>query len=373
MNLGIVTYSKAPYRKKQFEKILEIKNIKLNIYYCKEKDRKWNLKDIDNITEKVLKYLFKLNNDIFLNWGLIDIVKHNDILIIGGYEQPTYIILSILCRLYKKPYIILFDGISRDKLIQNKNTIKYKIKKFVINSSNAIWANGEISRKYFLNNFKVNDSSIYNQYLTIDSDFFKRNNYKSDFYKSFYRKKYGISNEKKVLFYSGRLIKLKNIDSIINAISLLDNKQEYILFIAGGGEEKEYLISLAKEKKVNLIITGFIENQEELFKHYYLADVFTIMSLDEAWGLAINEAMYAKLPVVVSYICGASLDLIKNNVNGFTVNPRDINEISNAYKKIFSMDLKNMGEYSFKIIQKWSFDNSKKELERLLNNIKNEV
>lgn len=369
MKIGVVTYNKNPYRMKQFKEFTEINNHEFKFYYCRNIDRKWKVNNEELIKEKELNIIFRSNRFGYLNSGLIDIVKNNDLILIGGYEQLTYIFLSVLCRIYKKSYVLIFDGISCNKLKQKKNSIKYMLKKIVIKNSKAIFGNGKVSRIYFKKNFGKKDNEIYNQYLTIDSKAIIKNNNNALEYRKYYRKKYGIDINKKVIFYSGRVIRLKNIDSIIEAISRIKNKDEYVLFIAGGGEEEENIKVLAKEKKVNIIITGFIKDQGELFKHYYLGDIFTLMSVDEAWGLVVNEAMYAKLPIVLSNRCGSALDLIKENKNGFSLDPVDINGLKECYINIFNMDLKSMGEESFNIIKEWSFENSRKELEKLLKNI----
>ncbi|WP_274892488.1 hypothetical protein [Thermoanaerobacterium sp. R66] len=79
---------------------------------------------------------------------MINIVKNNDIIVIGGYEQPTYILLSLLCRFYNKPYIIIFDGISPKKVDEAENPAKFLLKSLVIKHANSIFGNGSISKMY---------------------------------------------------------------------------------------------------------------------------------------------------------------------------------------------------------------------------------
>jgi glycosyltransferase involved in cell wall biosynthesis len=44
-------------------------------------------------------------------------------------------------------------------------------------------------------------------------------------------------------------------------------------------------------------------------------------STTEQWGLVVNEAMAAGLPVLVSDRCGCAPDLVEVGVNGFTFDP----------------------------------------------------
>jgi glycosyltransferase involved in cell wall biosynthesis len=57
--------------------------------------------------------------------------------------------------------------------------------------------------------------------------------------------------------------------------------------------------------------------------YYGLASFFIHVSTVEQWGLVVNEAMAAGLPVVVSRGCGSAHELVVNNINGYVVDPRD--------------------------------------------------
>ena len=60
---------------------------------------------------------------------------------------------------------------------------------------------------------------------------------------------------------------------------------------------------------------GF-RNQRELPRFYDLCDMFVLPSRREPWGLAVNEAMNAAKPVVVSDAVGCADDLV-NGETGF--------------------------------------------------------
>ena len=368
MKIAIVTSIKAPYRTLQFKEISKNKDFEISVYYTKKGDegRKWQSINSNSFREEYLENISIFDKLGTLNKGLNKIIKNNDVIFLGGYEKPTYIILSILCRLYKKKYIIIYDGISCNKLYKKENKIKKFIKGFVINSSSAIWGNGTVSRKYFSEVFNYPGNKIYNQYLTIDGEMIKKIGKEKKIIREELRKKYGISNYDKVLHYSGRVIKLKNIESIIKALNKIKD-ENIILLITGGGEEEKNIKKLAKNLNVNVIITGFIEDQYELFKHYYLSDVFILPSISEAWGLVVNEAMFAGLPILVSEICGCSLDFIDGN--GYLINPFNIDDISFKIKKIFKDDLSILGEKSICIINEYNFENSSKSFTNIIKNI----
>jgi glycosyltransferase involved in cell wall biosynthesis len=56
-------------------------------------------------------------------------------------------------------------------------------------------------------------------------------------------------------------------------------------------------------------------------QYYVASDAFILASLEETWGLVVNEAMIAGLPVFVSSHAGSSQDLVKERENGFVFDP----------------------------------------------------
>lgn len=369
MKVGIVMGGNAPYRQKQIQKFKEIEFVdEINIYYLNmaANSRSWQVNDYTdlNIKEEEMKSIFNTKYGS-LDKDLIKIVKTNDVIILGGYEQPSFWTLAFYCRMFKKNYYIIIDGTNPKNCISKESTSKKLIKGYMINGATAVFGNGIVSKK-FVEKFNSN-KKVYNQYLTVDTNYIKSLEPEKDKLRIELRTKYGIQIDKKVILYSGRLIKRKNIDKLIEAISKLkdDNVQ---LIITGDGEEKENLIDLAKMLDVNMYITGFIKNQEELFKHYYLADVFILPSFNEPWGLVINEAMAAGLPIIASNECGAYMDLVRDGVNGFVIDPNNIDDIKSKISKIIYDDklMKNMGINSKDIVKDWSFDSSKDSFKRML-------
>ena len=108
MKVGFITNLRAPYRTLQLNEYSSIEDIKLTAYYTDKpnENRKWKIANNIKFKEVDLRG-YKLFKDYgYLNNGLINIVRNNDVVILGCYEQPTYILLSILCRIFNKPYIL---------------------------------------------------------------------------------------------------------------------------------------------------------------------------------------------------------------------------------------------------------------------------
>lgn len=104
-------------------------------------------------------------------------------------------------------------------------------------------------------------------------------------------------------------------------------------------------------------LPGFMK-EDLLLSYFAHAGCFIHASIQEPWGLVVNEAMAAGLPVLVSNCCGCFEDLIIEGFNGFGFNPENQQELTQLMLKISSgtVDLQAMGQASLEHIQKFSPD-----------------
>jgi glycosyltransferase involved in cell wall biosynthesis len=110
---------------------------------------------------------------------------------------------------------------------------------------------------------------------------------------------------KKYLLYLGTVEPRKNIQNLVSAYSLLDNRTrgEYSLVIAGGKGWKDdailSLIATHKSQGLNVIQTGYVSDQEKAAL-YSQAACFVLPSHYEGFGMPVLEAMQYGIPIAVS-------------------------------------------------------------------------
>ena len=109
----------------------------------------------------------------------------------------------------------------------------------------------------------------------------------------------------------GRLVKIKNYDSLVKAVSKIKDA-ELILF--GDGPESEKLKNIAKSCGCKLVLGGMIPN-EKLPGEINKADVFVLPSHSEGMPKALLEAMACEIPCIVSDL-PTLREIIKDGVNG---------------------------------------------------------
>lgn len=138
------------------------------------------------------------------------------------------------------------------------------------------------------------------------------------------------------------LHKRKGHSLLIEAFRVVHEKfPEAVLVIIGEGDERNSL-----QEKINayslgksIILLGYREDAQILMSGF---DIYAQPSIEEAFGIAVVEAMAMKKPVVVSAI-GGLMDIIQDNVNGLTVeseNPKALAE--RIIGLINNLDMRNL-------------------------------
>lgn len=94
-------------------------------------------------------------------------------------------------------------------------------------------------------------------------------------------------------------------------------------------------------------------SEEMKYIYYSTSDLFVLPTLDDVWGLVINEAMCCGLPVISTKAAGASWDMIIPEENGYVVEPSNLDQLYLAMKNImedkFLRD--KMGKKSLEIVK----------------------
>lgn len=149
------------------------------------------------------------------------------------------------------------------------------------------------------------------------------------------------------IVYVGRLVKVKNLETLIRAFVRLKNEEVHLTLV-GEGTERENLERLAQELSVsnNVSFVGFCN---EPSKYLCSADVFVLPSCSEGFGIAAVEAMFLKIPVLCSKVGGIP-EFVKDGENGLLFDPNNEEELVSKLKIILSMkyeEKKEMGKRGF--------------------------
>jgi 1,2-diacylglycerol 3-alpha-glucosyltransferase len=159
-----------------------------------------------------------------------------------------------------------------------------------------------------------------------------------------------------------RLVKRKNVYRLVEAFAAyrqqIGDTRAWDLVICGSGEEEPAIRNLILEKQLQYCVhlPGFIPYQT-IGDWYGLANAFVHPALQEQWGLVLNEACAAGLPILSSRTVGASYELVCDGKNGLLFaaeNTQDITRSLLNFHQIDSNSRKQMGELSQNIVANYS-------------------
>ena len=170
-------------------------------------------------------------------------------------------------------------------------------------------------------------------------------------------------NRRRAFITAARFIPLKNLDGLIHAYAdyraQVGEDNAWKLILCGDGEAKPSLEQLAAGLNLpDIEWPGFVQ-LDELPSVYHRADVFILpTSISETWGLVVNEAMAAGLPVITSTRVGCHMDLIRPE-NGRTFDPAKTEDLTRLLLEFHHMPDKErdqMGRASLETINNWGPD-----------------
>lgn len=138
---------------------------------------------------------------------------------------------------------------------------------------------------------------------------------------------------KKIIFFIGVHRKYKGLQYLVEASRYLPNN--YKIIIAGKGPLTETLKESSKDdSKIEFI--GRITDEEKV-NYYYASDVFAFPSItkNEAFGVALAEALYCGLPAVTFTIDGSGVNWVnKDNYTGIEVREKKAEWYAKALIKV---------------------------------------
>jgi glycosyltransferase involved in cell wall biosynthesis len=147
--------------------------------------------------------------------------------------------------------------------------------------------------------------------------------------------------------YVGRLAREKNLARLLAAYSQYRqsaSSKPWGLVVLGSGPSEDELKAMVVKQQIEGVHWIGFKQSDKLPTYYGLASCLILPSTSEPWGLVINEAMAAGVPILASDRCGAGAELVWPGVNGYLFLSHDIGSLSRVMQRISStgVDLEAM-------------------------------
>ncbi|AOX03492.1 hexosyltransferase [Moorena producens PAL-8-15-08-1] len=271
-----------------------------------------------------------------------------DVIAIAGYAQPPMFAALAWSILNNKKAILL--SASKEDDFQ-RNLIVEKIKSQIVKCYNSALVGGKPQKRY-LAKLGMLSESIKLGYNVVGNDSLN----------PLIIKKLPSPLKRHYFLAVNRFVPKKNLFTLLEAyVNYRQASPEpfYDLVLCGDGELRPQIEQQIAELNLqdSVHLPGFLQ-QDQLLPYFAHANYFIHASIQEQWGLVVNEAMAAGLPVLVSNRCGCFEDLVIEGVNGFEFDPENPQQITELMLKMSSgeINLEKMGKASLEHIHKFSPD-----------------
>jgi len=142
------------------------------------------------------------------------------------------------------------------------------------------------------------------------------------------------------LLYTGQLVERKGLYPFLRQLALWCGHHPakcIALSVVGGGDQLNRLKEIELPPNLQIDFKGSVNFQQLPF-HYHNGEIYVYPTLADEWGLVVNEAMIAGLPVLGSRYSQAAEELIQDGVNGWLFNPTDEQDTYSAIDRALETD-----------------------------------
>lgn len=346
----------APYKTLLFNALHDVLN-NIKVLYISETEhrREWVIsKDELRFPYQIM---FKVPADevsaILLfskTWSRLNTLNP-DVLIIDGYTYPSSWAGLFWARSRGRKRVLWSSSNEED---HDRIFYRETVKRSFVKRCDAYNVYGTKSRDYLLKlGAKADRISIVGN--NTENAFYFNETMKLKDKRSDRCKQYGLPERN--FLYIGRLSEEKNILHLLDSfrrLKELDSRWGLIM-IGSGPQRREIENYIGEHKLKDVVIPGF-KQKNDIPVFFGMSDVFVLPSISEPWGIVVNEAMAAGLPVLVSKKCGCYPDIVIDGENGFSFDPYDKNELFRLMCEMADgkTDLEKMGRRSLKIIKDYT-------------------
>ncbi len=143
-------------------------------------------------------------------------------------------------------------------------------------------------------------------------------------------RRYGISPEKTIVIFVGRITKVKDIDFVLNAMRTEKYENTELVLIGGGPESEKYQREYAGSKNIHFL---GVKTGDELRQLYASSDLYVLPSASETLGKTVLESLASGVPVLVSDK-GGPKEYVTHGKNGFIFKAKDESDFVRLFSSL---------------------------------------
>jgi glycosyltransferase involved in cell wall biosynthesis len=300
----------------------------LNVWYCAESVdfRQWShdLTPNHRYTASRRRPAKWVHPEFHFDPAVIHFLKGNraDLTIISEGDIPTLRLAMWHLNKKRSPWVLRGERpILGDKTL-GRIMLGFLVRHTPLKTAKAIIANGSLNASFYRNLLPWG-KPVYSLPYYLDPERYS------------FKREQGIGrlcrltgssfeNGEFLFLFVGQLIPRKGVLFLVDVFNqVAQNTSKVSLCVIGDGTLKEAMRGrLAGKAKEKVYFLGNL-NFQETAELYSAGHAFVFPTQHDGWGMAINEAMAAGLPILSTNACGAACDLVQEGKNGYVLSPHD--------------------------------------------------
>lgn len=368
IRVGVISPEPTPYRAPLFDRLAARDDLDLTVIYAARTvgARQWHVEPKHRAVflsgglrlplGRVLHHDYPVTPSI---WRLLSRERF-DCLVIGGWSVFAAQAAIVWSRIHGVPYVVTSESHLDERRAAWKRALKRLVLPLVLRPAAGALATGALSREH-LEAYGVPRERIRIFANTVDVDELGRSVDAARDRRDAIRAELGVELGAVAVLYVGRLVPQKGLPDLLEAVAraAAASSAPLRLVLVGDGPDRPELEALATQLAVQATFAGFREGGM-LVDAYAAADVFVLPSIREPWGVVVNEAAAAGLPLVLTAAVGAAPDLLRSGENGVLVAAGDPDAIAAALVRLADDPEARQaaGARSRELARPWGYDDS---------------
>lgn len=350
MKLLFLTVIPTPYQRDLFRAIEATGDVDLSVFYYRAQahDREWKKPELTPF-ERILdgQTLTVLGPSAHWNPGALQAIEEiaPDLTVVSDYTAPTaQVVMRGLAR-RKMPFMFWGEvpgftkrspvGAAARRLLQRP-----------LSKAAAIAGIGNVAVDAYRE--LCPDTPVYNIPYFCDLTRFRQAADRA-----------GERSSTVTILFSGQMIPRKGVDLLLAAFDRIARAHPalQLMLLGNGPNRAEYEAMVAPDLSDRVAFLGH-QDPSALPDLFARADIFCLPSRHDGWGVVVNEALGAGLPIVVTDTVGAGHDLVDLGCNGYITPVDDVGALATALNRLAGDHSlrRQMAQHSRANTHKWDTD-----------------
>jgi glycosyltransferase involved in cell wall biosynthesis len=209
---------------------------------------------------------------------------------------------------------------------------KESLKRMIFRRVDGIITAGADGRAFVMG-YGVPSERIHIARHVVDVKYFSEEVIKTQSARDSVRAELGLSGV--VFIYVGRMWWGKGTRTLLAAYRSVERELpgRVSLLLVGDGPEEDRIARIARADGLNVKLAGF-HQRVDMPLLYQASDVFVFPTLGDPYGLVVDEAMAAGLPVICTTAAGEIHERVIDAVNGYLVPPDSPEALAGAMRRL---------------------------------------